>query len=139
MSTGLDAAVVVRRDAFVLDAAVTVAPSEVVAVLGPNGAGKSTLLRAVCGLTPVDEGRIALGTTVVDEPGAEVWVDPAARRVGVVFQDYRLFPHLSVVDNVAFGPRSAGSSRAASRDAPRARAPRRATRRFPADGRPSGR
>ena len=86
-----------------------------VAVLGPNGAGKSTLLRAVCGLTPLTDGAISLGGTVLDDPAADVLVPAARRRVGVVFQEYRLFPHLSVLDNVAFGPRSAGRSRAQSR------------------------
>jgi molybdate transport system ATP-binding protein len=103
------ARIVVERAGFALDVDVAVEPAEVVAVLGPNGAGKSTLLRSVCGLTPVTSGRISLGDSVVDDPAAGVWVAPAARRVGVVFQDYRLFPHLTVLDNVAFGVR--GESR----------------------------
>jgi len=120
VTRGLNARVVVERDAFRLDVDVAVAPGEVVAVLGPNGAGKSTLLRAVCGLVPIDSGLIELDGVVVDHPGSDAWVDVAQRRVGVVFQDYRLFPHLSVVDNVAFGPRTAGRSRAGSRDDARA-------------------
>ncbi len=115
MTRGLTAHVVVERGPFRLDAEIAVAPGEVVAVLGPNGAGKSTLLRAVCGLVPLDDGLIELDGVVVDHPASDAWVDVAKRRVGVVFQDYRLFPHLSVSDNVAFGPRTAGRSRADSR------------------------
>jgi molybdate transport system ATP-binding protein len=114
---GLHARVVVERDAFRLDVELDVAPGEVVAVLGPNGAGKSTLLRAVCGLTPLTKGSIALSETVLDDPEHDVFVPSAERRVGVVFQEYRLFPHLSVLDNVAFGPRSSGRSKAQSRAA----------------------
>jgi molybdate transport system ATP-binding protein len=113
---GLHGHVVVERGTFRLDVRLDVAPGEVVAVLGPNGAGKSTLLRAICGLTPLTEGSIALGGAVLDDPAADVLVPAARRRVGVVFQEYRLFPHLSVLDNVAFGPRAAGRSRAESRE-----------------------
>ena len=112
---GLHGHVVVERGAFRLDVEIDVAPGEVVAVLGPNGAGKSTLLRAICGLTPLTDGAISLGSTLLDDPGADVLVPAAKRRVGVVFQEYRLFPHLSVLDNIAFGPRSTGLSRARSR------------------------
>ncbi len=112
------AAVVVERDAFRLQVDLTVEPGEVVAVLGPNGAGKSTLLRAVCGLTGVTSGAISLGGRRVDD-GATDWVPPVERRIGMVFQDYRLFPHLSVVDNVAFGVRRPGMSRSARRQAAR--------------------
>jgi len=115
--SGLDAHVVVRRAAFTLDATLEVAPGEVVAVLGPNGAGKSTLLRTVCGLEPLGDGHIRLGETVVDEPSTGILVPTAKRRVGIVFQDYRLFPHLTVLDNIAFGPRSSGRTSKQSRDA----------------------
>jgi molybdate transport system ATP-binding protein len=114
--TGLEARVVVRRPTFTLDARIDVAPGEVVAVLGPNGAGKSTLLRVVCGLEPLSDGHIRLAGRMVDD-AAQTFVAPSKRRVGIVFQDYRLFPHLSVLDNVAFGPRSTGASTRASREA----------------------
>ncbi len=88
--------VVVRREGFALDVDLDLAPGEVVAVLGPNGAGKTTLLGALAGLVPLADGQV-----------------PAVR-VGVVFQDHRLFPHLSARDNVAFGPRSTGAGRRAA-------------------------
>jgi molybdate transport system ATP-binding protein len=105
----------VQRDGFTLHVSTEVAAGESFGVLGPNGAGKSTLLRALAGLLPLSSGRIELGGRVLDD--AEVLVPPEQRRVGLVFQGYRLFPHLSVRDNVAFGPRSAGLSRRASRAA----------------------
>ncbi|MEI8057698.1 MAG: ABC transporter ATP-binding protein [Actinomycetes bacterium] len=114
--TGVVARVVLNRGDFTLDIEVAVAPGEVVAVLGPNGAGKSSLLRALCGLAAIDQGQIVIGDVVVDDPARDVFVDPARRRIGFVFQDYRLFPHLSVLDNVAFGPRSAGASGGKARD-----------------------
>jgi len=113
---GVEGRVVVSRTDFTLDVDVDVQPGEVVAVLGPNGAGKSTLLRTVCGLTPLTLGALSLGGVVVDDPARDVLVPSSRRGVGMVFQEYRLFPHLSVLDNVAFGPRSSGRSRARSRD-----------------------
>ncbi|MFN8169229.1 MAG: ABC transporter ATP-binding protein [Candidatus Nanopelagicales bacterium] len=107
---------VVERAPFRLDVDLAVGDGEVVAVLGPNGAGKSTLLRAVCGLTPVTSGEVRLAGRVVDD-GADAFVPPVERRIGMVFQDYRLFPHLSVLDNVAFGVRRQGASRSARREA----------------------
>ncbi len=105
----------VRRGAFALEVAVEVAPGEVLGVIGPNGAGKTTLLRAVAGLTALEGGRIALGATVWDDPGAGLFVDPTRRQCPVVFQDYRLFPHLSARDNVAYPHRAQGLSRQAAR------------------------
>ncbi len=81
---------------------VSAAAGEVLVVIGPNGAGKSTLLRAIAGLEP---GRVRVGD--VDWTDREV----PRRRVGYVFQDQSLFPHLSALDNVAFGPRARGRSR----------------------------
>ena len=101
----------VVRDAFRLDLSFAVEPGEVLAVLGPNGAGKSTLLRALAGLTPVSAGQVTLAGRPLDDSQSELFVEPADRSVGFVFQDYRLFPHLSVAENVAFAPRSAGQRR----------------------------
>jgi len=81
-------------------------PGETVAILGPNGSGKSTLFRCLTGLLPIDRGRISLGGEVVDDPGTDTFVRAEARPVGVVFQDYLLFPNMSALDNVAFGQRA---------------------------------
>jgi molybdate transport system ATP-binding protein len=113
MTAGLSAHLVAVRGAFRLDISLDVGPGEVVALLGPNGAGKSTALRTLAGLVPLDDGSITLGTDTLAGPGFAL--PPEQRRVGVVFQDYLLFPHLSALDNVAFGPRCAGLTKAASR------------------------
>ncbi|MGH3413751.1 MAG: ABC transporter ATP-binding protein [Marmoricola sp.] len=106
---GLAVAAQVRRGGFELDVDLAVAPGELLGVLGPNGAGKSTLLRAVAGLNPIRAGSVRLGDRVLDD--GRHCLPPERRRVGVVFQDYRLFPHLAVRANVAFGPRSTGVGR----------------------------
>ncbi|MFJ2962287.1 ABC transporter ATP-binding protein [Streptomyces collinus] len=106
---GLDARLVVDRGGFRLDVALTVAPGEVVALLGPNGAGKTTALRALAGLAPLSGGHLRLDGTELDR------TPPEARPVGVVFQDYLLFPHLTALDNVAFGPRCQGATKAEAR------------------------
>jgi len=98
-----------------LDIDLTVEAGEVVALLGPNGAGKTTVLRALAGLQPIDAGRLTIDDQVVDDPAAGRFVPAEQRPVGVVFQDYLLFPHLTVLENVAFGPRSRGIPRAEAR------------------------
>jgi iron(III) transport system ATP-binding protein len=80
---------------------------EVHALLGPSGCGKTTLLRAVAGLEPLHAGRVSLaGRVVADGSAPHRFVPPEERRVGLVFQDYALFPHLTVGENVAFGLRA---------------------------------
>ncbi|NEA81020.1 ABC transporter ATP-binding protein [Actinospica acidiphila] len=106
---GLDAHLVVERGSFRLDITLTAAPGDVVALLGPNGAGKTTALRALAGLAPLTDGRLRLdGRDLAHTP-------PESRPVGVVFQDYLLFPHLTALDNVAFGPRCRGAGRSEAR------------------------
>jgi molybdate transport system ATP-binding protein len=113
--TTLRAELAVRRGQFGLDASVEVAAGEVIALLGPNGAGKTTALRALAGLLALDRGRIILDEQVLDEPAAGIFLPPDRRSIGVVFQDYLLFPHLSTLDNVAFGLRCRGERRAPAR------------------------
>ncbi len=113
---GLELDCTVRRGAFDLTLDLTAVAGQVLGVLGPNGAGKTTLLRALAGLTPIDRGEIRLAGVTLDRPSEGVFVVPEERRIGLVFQNYRLFPHLSVRDNVAFGPRSRGAGRAGSRE-----------------------
>jgi molybdate transport system ATP-binding protein len=112
----LDAHLVVRRGNFDLDIALRAAPGEVIALLGPNGAGKTTALRVLAGLTPLSAGHIRLGGNTLDDPAQGVFAPANHRPIGVVFQDYLLFPHLSALDNVGFGPRSRGATRARSRE-----------------------
>jgi molybdate transport system ATP-binding protein len=104
----------VSRGAFDLALELTVEPGEVVALLGPNGAGKTTALRAIAGLLPLGAGRVALGNEIWDEP-PQVFRTADRRPIGVVFQDYLLFDHLSALENVAFGLRARGVDKHAAR------------------------
>ncbi len=88
---------------------------ETVAVLGPNGAGKTTLLRALAGLNPLDRGTVVLDGETLEDTTTGAHVPSERRRIGVVFQDHVLFPHLSVLENVAFGPRCRGARRSVAR------------------------
>ncbi len=109
--TALDAHIVVRRASFTLDVALRAASGEVLAVLGPNGAGKSTLLGVLAGLLRPDAGHVRVGGTTVADPAAAVHVPPHRRGVGLLAQQALLFPHLTALGNVAFGPRAHGVPR----------------------------
>ncbi len=87
----------------------------VVALLGPNGAGKTTVLRVIAGLRPIDAGRIELDGVELDHPATATFVPTWQRPIGFVFQDYLLFPRLSALDNVGFGLRCRGVSKADAR------------------------
>ena len=102
----LSAAFALQLGTLDLQAELEVKPGELLALLGPNGAGKSTLLRCVGGLAPIDTGRIIIDDVVVDEPTADTFVEPEDRPIGFVFQNYLLFEHMSVLENVAYGLRS---------------------------------
>ena len=91
-------------------------PGRIVGLLGPNGAGKTTLLRVLAGLLPPDEGRVVLDGRVLDDTSTGEHAPPESRPVGVVFQNYLLFPHLSALENVAFGLRSRGVPKAEARE-----------------------
>lgn len=108
---GLSLDIGLSRGDFTLEAALDVAPDEVVAVVGPNGAGKSTLLRAVAGLEAIDRGRITLDGQVLDDPALGRHLPTDRRRVGLVFQDYLLFPHMTAGKNIEFGAADAESAR----------------------------
>lgn len=88
-----------------VEARFDLAPGEVLAVIGPNGAGKSSLVQALAGLVPAEGNATLDGTDLLTRPAQD-------RRVGLVFQNQLLFPHLSALANVAFGPRSRGAGRA---------------------------
>lgn len=113
--TGLDAHLVAERDEFTLDLSLEIAQGETLALLGPNGSGKSTTVDVLAGLRPLDRGHIRLDGRMLDEPRSGLFVVPEHRRIGVVFQDYLLFGHLSVLDNVMFGPLASGSGRTDAR------------------------
>jgi molybdate transport system ATP-binding protein len=111
----LDARLVVDRGSFRLDVALRIHPGEVVALLGPNGAGKTTALRALAGLTRLHAGHVTLAGRDLDRPGERRWTPTERRPIGVVFQDHLLFPHLTALENVAFGPRRRGLDRRRAR------------------------
>lgn len=83
--------------------------AQLLALVGPSGCGKSTLLRMIAGLIPCESGRIELGGTVVDDGHRSL--PPEQRRVGLVFQEHALFPHLTVAKNIGFGVRTDGRAR----------------------------
>ena len=97
----LDVRYPARAQAAVRDATFSLRQGDIGVLIGPSGCGKTTLLRAVAGLEPAAAGEIRLSGTVVSSPGRTV--APEHRRIGMVFQDYALFPHLSIGRNVAFG------------------------------------
>jgi molybdate transport system ATP-binding protein len=110
----LDATIRLTLGPLDLDMSITVEEGEVVALLGPNGAGKTTLLRAVAGLVPFHFGHVRLDGKVLEDTATREYVTTERRPIGFVFQDYLLFPHLSVLENVAFGLRARGTSRQAA-------------------------
>lgn len=107
---GLRAHVVVGREHFAVDVEIEVAVGETVAVMGPSGAGKSTLLQALAGFVALDDGEIAVDGRVIDRAARpRVRTEPMRRGIVLLGQNPRLFPHLDVRENVAFGPRAAGT------------------------------
>lgn len=94
--------VVLRQEGpIALNARLQCAPGELLALVGPSGAGKSTILRAIAGLSRVAEARVRVGGHCWQDSATGQWLAPWQRPVGLVFQSYALFPHLSVLDNVA--------------------------------------
>ncbi|MBI4503750.1 MAG: ABC transporter ATP-binding protein [Gemmatimonadetes bacterium] len=103
---GFEAAVSKRFGDFTLEAALTLAGAETLVIVGESGAGKTTLLRLVAGLERPDRGRIAVNAAVLCDRASGIDEPPWRRPVGYVSQDYALFPHLTVFENVAFGLRA---------------------------------
>jgi molybdate transport system ATP-binding protein len=104
----LRADICLRRDGFELDVAFSAPSGEILALVGPNGAGKSTVLEAIAGLVPLARGEVVLDGRLLERVATGVRLAPQARNVGVLFQGLALFQHLSVLDNVAYGPRARG-------------------------------
>jgi molybdate transport system ATP-binding protein len=97
-----------RLGSFTLQASLEVPDSSVIVVVGESGSGKTTLLRLIAGLVVPDRGRVAIGARALDDAAAGLHVPARERPVGYVPQDYALFPHLSVEENVGFGLRARG-------------------------------
>ncbi len=114
-AAGLRAGITLRRAAFTLEVAFAVEPGEVLAIVGPNGAGKSTVLAALSGLVEPDHGSIELGDHRWFDAERGVSVATHRRGAGLLAQQPLLFPYLSALDNVAFGPRAGGVRKAAAR------------------------
>lgn len=115
MSEALAATGITRRygvRAVVERVSLTLAPGQITALLGASGAGKSTLLRLFAGFEPAEEGEIRLGDTVLTSPGHTVAAEK--RRIGLIFQDFALFPHLNAARNVAFGLKHLPKAQAAA-------------------------
>jgi iron(III) transport system ATP-binding protein len=94
------------------DVSFTVEAGEIVVLLGPSGCGKTTTLRCVAGLEHPTAGRVVIGGTVYTDPAAGVLVPPRARNLGMVFQSYAVWPHMTVRQNVAYPLKARGASRA---------------------------
>ena len=86
----------------------SVADGEVLAITGPNGSGKSTIIHTIAGLVPLRSGQLQSDNITWDAPDSKQWVVPENRTCAVVFQDLRLFPHMNVISNVAYGLRAHG-------------------------------
>ena len=115
MKAGLEARLGLGRGGFNLEAEITIPAGETLALLGPNGAGKSTVVDVLAGLLALERGSITLGGRTLDDPQRGTLVAAERRRMGVVFQDLALFPHLDVLENAAFGLRARGMPRMEAR------------------------
>jgi len=89
----------------------TVTDGEVLAITGPNGSGKSTIIHTIAGLISLRSGHLESDGAMWDEPDSKQWVAPENRTCAVVFQDLRLFPHMNVISNVAYGLHAHGTQR----------------------------
>jgi molybdate transport system ATP-binding protein len=101
----------VGRGEFSREVDVAVERGEILAIVGANGSGKSTVLQTIAGIAALKSGRLSFDNVVWDEPITKTFSPAQVRHCGVVFQDLRLFPHLSLIANVAFGLRASGVSK----------------------------
>jgi molybdate transport system ATP-binding protein len=99
----------VGREGFSQDVSFEVNAGDTIGLVGPNGSGKSTLLHTIAGLEHMKSGSVVLDDEILDD--GRTFVQPGDRRCVVVFQDLRLFPHMTVLANVAYGPRCHGAPR----------------------------
>ncbi len=104
----LEADFTAPRGDLVLEASLTVQRGETVALVGPNGAGKSSILHVLTGLVPISSGSVMMDSVFWDDAPKDVHIPTHRRDLAVLFQDLRLFPHLNVRDNIAFGLRARG-------------------------------
>lgn len=102
---------IVGREGFKRQVDLDLSAGEVLAITGANGSGKSTIVHTVAGLVPLIEGVLSCDGTTWDAPAADQWVQPEDRSCAVVFQELRLFPHMNVVANVAYGLRARGAKK----------------------------
>ena len=84
---------------------------EIHAIMGPNGSGKSTVIHTIAGLIPLRSGHLESDGAMWDAPDSKQWIAPENRTCAVVFQDLRLFPHMNVISNVAYGLRARGTQK----------------------------
>jgi molybdate transport system ATP-binding protein len=101
----------VGKGEFSREVDVAVERGEILAIVGANGSGKSTVLQTIAGIAALKSGRLSFDNVVWDEPITKTFTPAQVRHCGVVFQDLRLFPHLSLIANVAFGLRASGVSK----------------------------
>ena len=101
----------IGRGEFERSLSFSVADGEVLAITGPNGSGKSTIIYTIAGLVPLRSGQLQSDNVTWDAPDLKQWVAPENRTCAVVFQDLRLFPHMNVISNVAYGLRAHGVSK----------------------------
>jgi molybdate transport system ATP-binding protein len=99
---------IIGRGEFERSLNFSVADGEVLAITGPNGSGKSTVIHTIAGLVPLRSGQLQSDNITWDAPDSKQWVAPENRTCAVVFQDLRLFPHMNVIANVAYGLRAHG-------------------------------
>ena len=99
---------IVGRGEFERMLDISVADGEVLAITGPNGSGKSTVIHTIAGLIPLRSGKLRSDGTTWDEPATNTWIASENRTCAVVFQDIRLFAHMSVTSNVTYGLRARG-------------------------------